>query len=208
MRLDSARRWRRQLAAGIEARPLRCGRESERRHAADSEAFAEHHLFEVKAYEDWRRSQSSGLTRTQPVAHRVGRRPGRRLPGGHDARDDGALVDDLAVRRPWRGRGLGPGVCCSPSSRCCAVAASTSCACSWMPRTSRGRRGALRERRHEVERRFDVRAGGARVLEAAGRACGAPAAFIARSSPRRRYGQLIGVSMRRVTGISRRRARR
>ena len=93
--------------AGIAVRTMQVGRDEPRLHLADNEAFAEHHLFEPRTFEEWR-------------LHHVDRPdfdPGL-WPIGWDgeeiagyaaafAADDGGYVADLAVRAPWRGRGLG-----------------------------------------------------------------------------------------------------
>lgn len=99
-----------ELPPGIEVRPLRLGPEERLVHAADQEAFAQHHLFEVKAFEDWRRH----------VLERPDSDPslwliawdGDQVAGflAATSRDDGALIDDFAVRPAWRGRGVGLGL--------------------------------------------------------------------------------------------------
>jgi mycothiol synthase len=95
------------LPAGITVLGLRVGRDEHAVHAADVEAFAEHFLYEPRGFEEWR-------------IHHIDRPDfdpslwlvawdGDELVGYACAfvADDGAIVGDLAVRRPWRGRGLG-----------------------------------------------------------------------------------------------------
>ncbi len=92
---------------GITLRTLRVGRDELRLHAADIEAFAEHHLYEPRSYAEWRLHHID----------RPGFDPGLWLIAwdgdeiaGYAAAwvaDDGGFVGDLAVRTPWRGRGLG-----------------------------------------------------------------------------------------------------
>ncbi len=93
---------------GITPRALRVGRDEPTVHAADSEAFAEHFLFEAQPYAEWRQSHIDRADfDPATVAHRLGRRRDRRATPPRSLRDDGGFVDDLAVRRPWRRRGLG-----------------------------------------------------------------------------------------------------
>ncbi len=93
--------------AGITPRTLRVDRDEPQLHAADTEAFSEHFLYEPRAYEEWRH-------------HHVDRPDfdpelwfiawdGDEIAGyaAASVADDGGMVGDLAVRRPWRGRGLG-----------------------------------------------------------------------------------------------------
>jgi ribosomal protein S18 acetylase RimI-like enzyme len=92
---------------GITPRRLRVGRDEPQVHAADVEAFAEHHLYEPRSYAEWRLHHID----------RPGFDPGLWLIAwdgdeiaGYAAAwvaDDGGFVGDLAVRTPWRGRGLG-----------------------------------------------------------------------------------------------------
>ncbi len=108
MRLDigaelAAPQW----PAAISPRTLRVGCDEPRIHAADAEAFAEHYLFEPRPYAEWRRSS----------VERPDFDPGLWLIGwdgdeiaGYVAgvvAEDGGLVENLAVRRPWRRGGLG-----------------------------------------------------------------------------------------------------
>jgi mycothiol synthase len=93
--------------AGITARPLRVGRDEPAVHAADAEAFAEHHMVEPRTYAEWRLRHidrpdfDPGLWLVAWDGDEV---------AGYVAAlvaPDGGFVDDLAVRRPWRRRGLG-----------------------------------------------------------------------------------------------------
>jgi mycothiol synthase len=108
MRLDlQAEPGRPDLPDGIAVRPLRVGHDEPAVHLADAEAFAEHFLYEPRDYDEWR-------------MHHVDHpdfNPGLWLiawDGDEVAgyvcayiAEDGAIVADLAVRRPWRRRGLG-----------------------------------------------------------------------------------------------------
>ena len=93
--------------AGISVQALRVGRDEPAVHAADIEAFAEHFLFESQEYADWRRSHvdrpdfDSGLWLIGWDGGDVAGYAAASL------REDGGFVDNLAVRRPWRRRGLG-----------------------------------------------------------------------------------------------------
>lgn len=92
---------------GISARRFRPGRDDEALYAADQGAFVEHHLFEWRTYAEWRLfftdAPEADVTLwwlawdADQLAGFVVSYTGAR----------GALVDDLAVRKPWRGRGVG-----------------------------------------------------------------------------------------------------
>jgi len=92
---------------GIAARPLRPGRDERPLHAADAEAFAEHYMFEAHSYEEWRRSHIDRPD-FDPALWLIAW-DGDEIAGYAAAMvcDDGGSVADLAVRRPWRRRGLG-----------------------------------------------------------------------------------------------------
>ena len=92
---------------GITLRSLRVGRDEPRVHAADAEAFAEHHLFEPRSYAEWRR-RVIDVSDFDPRLWLIGW-DGDEVAGyaAASAAADGGMVGDLAVRRPWRGRGLG-----------------------------------------------------------------------------------------------------
>jgi len=92
---------------GIAARALRPGRDERPIHAADAEAFAEHYMFEPRSYEEWRQSHIDRPD-FDPALWLVAW-DGDEIAGYAAAMvsDDGGFVDDLAVRRPWRRRGLG-----------------------------------------------------------------------------------------------------
>jgi len=92
---------------GLEVRPLRPGRDERPLHIADAEAFAEHYLFEARSYEEWRQSHIDRPD-FDPELWLIAW-DGDEIAGYAAAMvsgDDG-FVDDLAVRRPWRQRGLG-----------------------------------------------------------------------------------------------------
>ena len=98
--------------AGIEVRPIRPGVDDRAAHAASEEAFAEHYLFGPQPFEEWR---ACTLERNEcdPSLWLLA------WDGGEVAgqvwalaRDEGGpalagLVEDLSVRKPWRGQGLG-----------------------------------------------------------------------------------------------------
>jgi mycothiol synthase len=93
--------------AGIEARPLRRDHDEPAVYAADQEAFAEHFLFEARPYEEWRRCIVD-VADFDPDLWLVawdGDEVAAYVAG--TVADDGGTVGDLAVRRPWRRRGLG-----------------------------------------------------------------------------------------------------
>ena len=96
-----------QWAEGITARPLRVGRDEPALYIADVEAFAEHHMVEQRTYAEWhlrhidRPDFEPGLWLVAWDGDEI---------AGYVAAfvaDDGGLVDDLAVRRAWRRRGVG-----------------------------------------------------------------------------------------------------
>ena len=92
---------------GIEPRPLRRERDEPAVYAADQEAFAEHFLFEAIPYEEWRRRMVD-VAEFDPDLWLVawdGDEVAAYVAG--TVADDGGTVGDLAVRRPWRRRGLG-----------------------------------------------------------------------------------------------------
>ena len=113
MRLDLApgrapARW----PAGIEVRPIRPGIDARAAHAASENAFAEHYLFGSMPFDEWRVltldwddcDPSLWLLAWDgdDVAGQVWA-VARHENGPAEA----AVVLDLSVRKPWRGRGLG-----------------------------------------------------------------------------------------------------
>jgi len=91
---------------GIEARAFRTGVDDRRVWEADVEAFAEHFLFEQRGYEEWRllHVEAGGSDPTLWwLAWDGDELAGYVIPseGEH-----GAEIGDLAVRKPWRGRGI------------------------------------------------------------------------------------------------------
>ena len=89
-------------------RAFQAGEDERRVHAADQEAFAEHFLFEPRSFDAWRARHLEG-DRRRPVAlaPRLGRRRAGRLRHRHRSTREERMIDDLAVRKPWRGRGIG-----------------------------------------------------------------------------------------------------
>ena len=92
---------------GIETRRLRSDRDEPAVYAADEEAFAEHFLFEPMPYEEWRRRHlelpdfDADLWLVAWDGDEVA------ACASGSVADDGGMVDSLAVRKPWRRRGLG-----------------------------------------------------------------------------------------------------
>jgi len=92
---------------GITARPFRPGVDDRRVWDADLEAFSEHYLFQPRSYEDWRRHHLEAAD-SDPILWRLAW-DGDELVGFviPIEGDREAFIDDLAVRKPWRGRGVG-----------------------------------------------------------------------------------------------------
>jgi len=92
---------------GIAARPLREGRDEPAIHLADTDAFAEHHMVEPRTYAEWRLRHidrpdfDPGLWLVAWDGDEIAGYVAAFVVGG------GGLVDDLAVRRAWRRRGVG-----------------------------------------------------------------------------------------------------
>lgn len=108
MRLDltptpSPPRW----PEGIVVQPIRPEQDGERVHAASQEAFREHFLHWPTPYEEWLpySLEREGL---DPELWLVAW-DGDEIAGQVwvQQRDGEVLVEDLSVRKPWRGRGLG-----------------------------------------------------------------------------------------------------
>ena len=92
---------------GIEVRAFRPGLDDRRVWEADTEAFSEHFLFMARSYDEWRlhhlEAGDSDATLWW-LAWDGDDLVGYVIP---IRGDDGAEIGDLAVRRPWRGRGIG-----------------------------------------------------------------------------------------------------
>jgi mycothiol synthase len=92
---------------GIVARGFRPGLDDRAVYEADVDAFSEHHLYEARPYEEWR------LFHVDAPDHDVTlwwlAWDGDQLAGYVIPFEKGpeAVIGDLAVRRPWRGRGIG-----------------------------------------------------------------------------------------------------
>jgi mycothiol synthase len=92
---------------GIGARGFRRGVDDRTVYEADLEAFAEHHLYEPRDYDEWRLFHADapgGDITLWWLAWDGDDLAGFVIPIEGDR---GAFIDDLAVRKPWRGRGLG-----------------------------------------------------------------------------------------------------
>jgi len=113
MRIDLApgrppARW----PAGIEVRPIRPGVDDRAAHAASEDAFAEHYLFGPMPFDEWC-AVTLDRDDCDPSLWLLAW-DGDQVAGQVEtaARDEGGptcvgLVEDLSVRKPWRGRGLG-----------------------------------------------------------------------------------------------------
>jgi mycothiol synthase len=92
---------------GVAVRAFRQGVDERAVHEADMEAFAEHFLFEPRTFEAWlRRHVEAPLA--DPALWRLAWE-GAELAGYVIPFEmgDEAVIGDLAVRQPWRGRGIG-----------------------------------------------------------------------------------------------------
>ena len=93
--------------AGIVARGFRPGLDDRTVYEADIEAFSEHHLYEPRSYEEWRTfhvdAEDADVTLWW-LAWDDDQLAGYITPFVK-ARE--AAIGDLAVRKPWRGRGVG-----------------------------------------------------------------------------------------------------
>jgi mycothiol synthase len=93
--------------AGIVARGLRPGLDDRAVYEADIEAFSEHHLYEPRSYDEWRAHHidaPDGDVTLWWLAWDAHQLAGYVIPF---AKDTEAAIGDLAVRKPWRGRGIG-----------------------------------------------------------------------------------------------------
>jgi len=91
----------------IEARGFRPGIDDHAVHEADLEAFAKHHLYEPRGYDEWRIFHADAPDADVTLwwlAWDGDELAGFVIPF---AGDRGAVIGDLAVRGPWRGRGIG-----------------------------------------------------------------------------------------------------
>ena len=93
--------------AGIVARGFRAGVDDEIVYRADQEAFAEHHLYAPRDYDEWRLHHvdaPDGDVALWWLAWDGDELTGFIIPFESDR---GAIIGDLAVRRAWRRRGIG-----------------------------------------------------------------------------------------------------
>jgi mycothiol synthase len=91
----------------IVGRGFRPGIDDRAVYEADIEAFSEHHLFEARPYDEWRTHHvdaRDGDVTLWWLAWDGDRLAGYVIPF---AKDLEAAIGDLAVRKPWRGRGIG-----------------------------------------------------------------------------------------------------
>ena len=96
-----------QWPPGIEVRAARPGHDDRALHAACDDAFSEHYLFAPTPFEDFVRCtfRRSGFDASLYLAAWDGEEVTGQVwavPAG-----SGAVIEDLSVRRQWRGRGLG-----------------------------------------------------------------------------------------------------
>ena len=93
--------------AGIVARGFRPGLDDRVVYEADLEAFSEHHLFERHDYDEWRLfhiDAPDGDVTLWSLAWDGDELAGHVIPFSGDL---GGAIGDLAVRKPWRGQGIG-----------------------------------------------------------------------------------------------------
>lgn len=95
------------LPAGMRMAPFRPGIDDAAAHQAHDEAFAEHHLYQPESLEEWR-LYHLGTERADPTLWRLAW-DGDELAGYVAAAvlETHAVVSDVLVRAPWRGRGVG-----------------------------------------------------------------------------------------------------
>jgi ribosomal protein S18 acetylase RimI-like enzyme len=108
MRLDiTGRRPAVGQPAGLAICALRPGRDDERVYAAHEEAFSEHFLFWPTPYDEWR-ARTFEREALDPELWLVAW-DGDEIAGQVWVlpRGDEMVVEDLSVRKPWRGRKLG-----------------------------------------------------------------------------------------------------
>jgi mycothiol synthase len=93
--------------SGIVARGFRPGIDDEVVYRADLEAFAEHHLYEPRSYEEWRVfhvDAADGDVTLWRLAWDGDELAGFVIPYESDR---GGIIGDVGVRKAWRGRGIG-----------------------------------------------------------------------------------------------------
>jgi mycothiol synthase len=92
---------------GITGRGFRPGLDNRQVYEADLEAFSEHYLYEARPYDEWRSRHvdaPDGDVTLWWLAWDGEQLAGYVIPFATDVE---AVVGDLAVRKPWRGRGIG-----------------------------------------------------------------------------------------------------
>lgn len=98
---------RTRMPVGIDERAFRPGVDDRRVWEADTEAFSEHFLFEARSYEEWRLHHLETGDADPSLWWLAW--DGEELVGYviPTASGEDAVICDLAVRRPWRARGIG-----------------------------------------------------------------------------------------------------
>ncbi len=108
MRLDLAKPLAVQaFPAGISVRAARLGEDDHARHAATEEAFSEHFLYSPTPFDEWQvwTVQRAGFDPELWLVAWDGNEVAGQvwaLPRGREV-----FIQDLSVRKPWRGRGIG-----------------------------------------------------------------------------------------------------
>jgi mycothiol synthase len=96
-----------QWPLGVTPRSFRPGLDEQHVWEADGEAFSEHYLYQLRPFEEWRLHHLEAAD-SDPTLWWLAWDEGD-LAGYVTAvrGEHGAVVGDLAVRKPWRGRGIG-----------------------------------------------------------------------------------------------------
>ncbi|HEY5169716.1 MAG TPA: GNAT family N-acetyltransferase [Thermoleophilia bacterium] len=96
-----------QWSPGVTPRSFRPGLDEQYVWEADGEAFSEHYLYQLRPFEEWRLHHLETAD-ADPTLWWLAW-DGEELAGYVTAvcGEHGAVVGDLAVRKPWRGRGIG-----------------------------------------------------------------------------------------------------
>ena len=94
---------------GVEVREVRPGIDDEVLWAADVDAFREHYLYDPSPFDTWRAEiyGHPGFDPTCYLAAWAGDEVAGQALGMPGDESGAARIDDVSVRKPWRGRGLG-----------------------------------------------------------------------------------------------------